>query len=68
MAAVRHPCVGDLTYGADPTLAQRLGLTRQWLHASRLVFAHPADGRTMDLTSEPPPDLQQALDLLAAES
>ena len=33
MSAVRHPCVGDLTYGADPVLAERLGLTRQWLHA-----------------------------------
>ena len=68
MSAVRHPCVGDLTYGADPTLAQRLGLTRQWLHASRLQFAHPADGRPVDLQSDPPPDLQHALDLLAAES
>ena len=25
MAALKHPCVGDLTYGADPTLAKRLG-------------------------------------------
>ena len=49
MAAVRHPCVGDLTYGADPTLAARLGLDRQWLHASALGFAHPADGREMRL-------------------
>ncbi|MDO8107437.1 RluA family pseudouridine synthase, partial [Isoptericola sp. b441] len=40
MAAVRHPCVGDLTYGADPALARRLGLTRQWLHAARLGFDH----------------------------
>jgi 23S rRNA pseudouridine1911/1915/1917 synthase len=68
MAAIRHPCVGDLTYGADPTLAQRLGLDRQWLHASRLVFAHPGDGRMMDLQSAPPSDLQHALDALAAES
>ncbi len=45
MAAHRHPCVGDLTYGADPTLAKRLGLTRQWLHAVRLGFEHPADGQ-----------------------
>ena len=42
MAALRHPCVGDLTYGADPTLAARLGLHRQWLHARRLGFEHPA--------------------------
>ncbi|MET0842975.1 MAG: RluA family pseudouridine synthase, partial [Mycetocola sp.] len=32
MAAQRHPCVGDPLYGSDPTLAARLGLTRQWLH------------------------------------
>ena len=43
-SALRHPCVGDLTYGADPTLAARLGLTRQWLHARELSFTHPEDG------------------------
>ena len=51
MAALRHPCVGDLTYGADPTLAARLGLTRQWLHAVRLGFEHPGDGRAVPSTS-----------------
>jgi 23S rRNA pseudouridine1911/1915/1917 synthase len=65
MAAVRHPCVGDLTYGADPTLAARLSLDRQWLHASALGFAHPADGREVRFTSPPPADLSRALDLLA---
>ena len=45
MSALRHPCVGDLTYGADPTLSARLGLTRQWLHARELGFAHPSIGR-----------------------
>jgi 23S rRNA pseudouridine1911/1915/1917 synthase len=68
MAAVRHPCVGDLTYGADPTLAARLGLTRQWLHARRLAFAHPADGRPLVFDSPPPADLQAVLDRLAEES
>ncbi|NUT93227.1 MAG: RluA family pseudouridine synthase, partial [Saccharothrix sp.] len=43
-SALRHPCVGDLTYGADPVLAKRLGVTRQWLHARTLGFHHPADG------------------------
>ncbi len=41
MAALRHPCVGDLAYGADPTLAAKLGLTRQWLHAVRLGVRAP---------------------------
>ena len=41
MQALKHPCVGDLTYGADPTLAKRLGLHRQWLHAVRLGLRAP---------------------------
>lgn len=68
MAALRHPCVGDLQYGADPTLAARLGLTRQWLHAWHLAFAHPADGRPMDFTSPDAPDLALALSRVSAES
>jgi 23S rRNA pseudouridine1911/1915/1917 synthase len=68
MAALRHPCVGDRLYGADPVLAERLGLTRQWLHAARLGFAHPADGRWMEFHSPYPPDLAHALDVLRAES
>jgi len=63
-SATRHPCVGDLTYGADPTLAKRLGLTRQWLHARSLAFAHPEDGRWVEFTSLYPPDLAHALELL----
>jgi 23S rRNA pseudouridine1911/1915/1917 synthase len=68
MAAIRHPCVGDLTYGADPVLANRLGLTRQWLHARELAFAHPATGTPVRVVSPFPPDLQHALDVLHAEA
>jgi 23S rRNA pseudouridine1911/1915/1917 synthase len=68
MTAVRHPCVGDRLYGADPVLAAHLGLNRQWLHAVRLGFAHPADGRYVEFTSSYPADLQHALDVLEAES
>src|ERR1022692_1061954 len=67
MAAVRHPCVGDRLYGADPVLAARLGLSRQFLHAVRLGFAHPDDGRWVEFSSEYAADLQAALELLAAE-
>jgi 23S rRNA pseudouridine1911/1915/1917 synthase len=66
MSALRHPCVGDLTYGADPTLAARLRLDRQWLHAVRLAFDHPADGHRLELTSPYPPDLARALELARA--
>jgi len=68
MAALRHPCVGDRLYGADPVFAEHLGLTRQWLHAVGLGFAHPADGRRVDFTSDYPDDLAHALDVLRAES
>ena len=64
-AATRHPCVGDRTYGADPTLAARLGLTRQWLHARTLAFAHPEDGRRVEFTSPYPADLAHALEVLS---
>ena len=63
-SALHHPCCGDLTYGADPTLAKRFGLERQWLHARSLAFAHPADGRRIEITSPYPADLQHALDVL----
>jgi len=66
MAAIRHPCVGDPTYGADPVLAARLGLERQWLHAVRLGFLHPATGEQVEFTSPYPADLQHALDVARA--
>ena len=67
MAAQRHPCVGDLLYGADPTIAERLGLTRQWLHAVKLGFRHPATGEHVQFETRYPDDLQHALDVLRAD-
>ena len=64
MAALKHPCVGDLTYGADPVLAKRVGLERQWLHAVRLGFEHPETGEHVEYESPYPADLQAALDLI----
>lgn len=60
-SAMRHPIVGDLTYGADPVLAQRIALLRQWLHAVKLGFDHPGTGHRVEFTSPYPPDLAQAL-------
>ena len=64
MAAIKHPCVGDPLYGADPVLAARLGLARQWLHATDLGFVHPATGEYVTFVSPYPADLQHALDLV----
>jgi 23S rRNA pseudouridine1911/1915/1917 synthase len=67
MAAHRHPCVGDPLYGADPTMSERLGLTRQWLHARQLAFSHPATGEWSTFTSDYPADLAHALDVLRGD-
>lgn len=67
MAAHRHPCVGDPLYGADPTLSARLGLTRQWLHAHELSFAHPAGGDWVTFRSDYPADLAAALEVLRGD-
>ena len=63
-SAIGHPCVGDLTYGADPVLAEQVGLRRQWLHAVRLAFDHPRSGTRTEVTSEYPDDLAHALEVL----
>ncbi len=63
-SALRHPCVGDLTYGADPTLSARLKLNRQWLHARELAFLHPRTEDEVRFVSEYPEDLQDALTTL----
>ncbi|RSN48247.1 MULTISPECIES: RluA family pseudouridine synthase [Actinomadura] len=68
MSAIKHPCAGDHLYGADPTLAARLGLTRQWLHAARLGFEHPATGQWVEFESPYPDDLARALEIVESES
>jgi 23S rRNA pseudouridine1911/1915/1917 synthase len=63
-SAFRHPLVGDTMYGADPVLAAKVGLDRQWLHAMRLSFTHPTTGDQVEFESTYPADLQHALDVL----
>ena len=66
MSAMKHPCVGDPLYGADPTLSAKLGLQRQWLHAHKLAFTHPGSGEWVSFASTYPADLQHAIDVLEA--
>jgi 23S rRNA pseudouridine1911/1915/1917 synthase len=56
-AAIHHPVAGDPEYGSRG----RHGLDRQFLHASRLGFAHPRTGEAMEFSSELPDDLRAAL-------
>ena len=63
-SAFKHPLLGDTMYGADPTLASRMKLDRQWLHAVRLSFMHPTSGEQVSFESPHSEELQQALELL----
>lgn len=65
MSAIKHPCVGDPMYGADPKLAEKLGLTRQWLHATSLTFKHPRTGAEVTFNSPYPQDLASSLKRVA---
>ena len=67
LAALHHPLVGDRLYGADPALAARLHLERQWLHAVELRLRHPITGEELVFTSPYPEDLRQALAGVQAE-
>ena len=65
MSAIRHPLVGDLTYGADPNLAQEIGVNRPWLHAQALEFTHPISGLPISVTADYPRDLTDSLSRLS---
>jgi 23S rRNA pseudouridine1911/1915/1917 synthase len=63
-SAFKHPLLGDTMYGADPALAKKLGIARQWLHAKELGFSHPITGESIHLTSQYPPELAEVLERL----
>ena len=58
LAAIDLPVAGDVVYGR----AGELGLGRQFLHAARLAFAHPVTGKTVDVSSPLPAELEAALE------
>ena len=69
LSAIGHPIVGDPLYGGvhrrvPGDLRAVTHLERPFLHAARLAFKRPSDGRRMAFTSELPADLQRVLDEL----
>ena len=67
LSSIGHPVVGDALYGgvhrrvqADIKAVTRL--ERPFLHAAKLAFRHPSDGRRMEFESELPSDLKSVLD------
>lgn len=67
MEYIKHPVVGDSTYGRNHPKAD-LGLERQFLHSYRLSFVHPSTGETIDLLDPLPEDLARRLRDLEPES
>jgi 23S rRNA pseudouridine1911/1915/1917 synthase len=72
LSAIGHPIVGDATYGGlrkrvPGDLRPLLSLDRPFLHAGRLVFHHPTDGRKMEFEAPLPRDLQLILDHILPE-
>jgi 23S rRNA pseudouridine1911/1915/1917 synthase len=61
LRSVGHPILGDRAYGGGGDDARRLGLSRPFLHAWRLSFAHPVTGDRIEVEEPLPNDLQEAL-------
>lgn len=62
-AHIKHPVIGDMTYGRSVSeLARELGLVRPFLHAFRLQLPHPMTGVPLEVEDELPSDLQRALE------
>jgi 23S rRNA pseudouridine1911/1915/1917 synthase len=66
MAAIGHPVCGDRHYGGAKC-GKKIGLSRQFLHAARLMFSHPFSGERLQCESKPPVDLRRALDVARRE-
>jgi 23S rRNA pseudouridine1911/1915/1917 synthase len=69
LSAIGHPIVGDALYGGvhrrvPGDIRAVTHLQRPFLHAARLAFKHPRDGRRMEFTAALPPDLQDVLEAL----
>lgn len=61
LSHIKHPVMGDPTYGGRSERSIALGLTRPFLHAYKLVFPHPTTGELVELEDPLPEDLARAL-------
>jgi len=76
MTHIRHPIVGDPTYGGrlrlppksgDELISCLRGFSRQALHAARLGFVHPSTGEEVEWSAPLPEDMQGLLKVLAKD-
>jgi 23S rRNA pseudouridine955/2504/2580 synthase len=63
-AAIGHPVAGDKRYGVD--VEPPAGLRRLFLHAGKLAFTHPANGKQIGFEAPLDTSLQAILDQLDA--
>ncbi|MGH8455944.1 MAG: RluA family pseudouridine synthase, partial [Stenotrophobium sp.] len=70
MAHIKHPLIGDRTYGGDVVRGRGMdedlrnalkAFPRQALHARELELEHPVSGKSMSWCVEPPRDMQELL-------
>jgi 23S rRNA pseudouridine1911/1915/1917 synthase len=66
LAAIGHPVCGDRDYGGG-ACGDRIGLARQFLHATALMFRHPVTGEEIHCESKPPVGLRRARDAARRE-
>lgn len=68
--AIGFPVAGDKTYGnkkINESLKKKAGLSRQFLHAEKITFSHPATGKQMVVKAPLPSDLKSALAKLKSD-
>jgi 23S rRNA pseudouridine1911/1915/1917 synthase len=56
-----HTLVGEQRYVYGPEALRTIAFPRQALHAHRLAFAHPADGRPLTFEAPLPPDMTELI-------
>jgi 23S rRNA pseudouridine1911/1915/1917 synthase len=63
---IGHPVIADQVYGTrfSSKIAKKIGLERQFLHASKLSFTHPVTEKLMEFEDPLPPDLLKSLEKL----
>jgi len=66
LSYIDHPIIGDKQYGNKESerIAHDLGLNRQFLHASKLKFLHPENGKVIEIEDRLADDLNNALNNL----
>ncbi|MBI5788123.1 MAG: RluA family pseudouridine synthase [Candidatus Schekmanbacteria bacterium] len=72
LSHIGHPVLGDMAYGrwgklslyAENKTKHEIALTRQMLHAAKLDFLHPIDGRPLSFEAPLPEDMRQLLEAL----